>query len=189
MIQHRSLCYLWSQNIFCSPQVFCLGTEYELFAHTSVFVYRRKGTWGRSASIIGTCRKLGSSNYLHCIYLIWLETFVLFCRWILWCQIIISANRGSEENETSHSYILLIKLFYNLIFIRVYLGLFPVLVDQRCNIAVLENSWLTAFISASPESSCKTVISSWLVLHVSRHLSALYFTQKSKCTFLNFRMF
>lgn len=114
--------------------------------------------------IIGTCTKLGSSNHLQCIYLIWLEPFVLVCHLILWCQIIISANRGSEENETSHSCILLIKLFYNLMFIREYLGLFPVLVDQRCNIAVLENSWLTAFISASSESSCMTVITSLVSL-------------------------
>lgn len=125
MVQYRPLCNMWSQNIFCSPQVFCLRTEYELFAHTSVFIYRRKETWHRGANIIGTCRKLGSSNYLQCICLIWLETFVLVCHWILWCQIIISANRGSEKNETSHSCTLLIKLFYNLMFISEYLGLFP----------------------------------------------------------------
>lgn len=132
MIQHRPLCYMWSQNIFCSPQVFCLGTEYELLAHTNVFIYRTEETWGREG-------KLGSSEYLQCIYLIWLETFVLVCRLILWCQIIISANRSSEKNETSHPCMLLIKLFYNLMFIREYLGLFPVLVDQRCSIALLEN--------------------------------------------------
>lgn len=52
------------------------------------------------------------------------------------------------------------KLFSNLMFIREYLRQFPVLVNQRSNIADLEELLTDCFFSASSDSSCMTVINS-----------------------------